>query len=249
MEGSRTGSPEPSGDWMDPMRSLLIFARLPVAGKVKTRLAPRYSPEESLELHRALLSDSLDLVRRAASSASAAPFLYLSENGALDAELASRLGPICPALQRGSDLGERLARAFQERFAAGSRRVVILGSDSPHLPQERILRAFEALEKDEVVVGPARDGGYYLIGASRLHPELYRQIPWGTAQVYRETVRRARRNGIPIASLPAWDDVDLPESVTALWKEILQREKTGGGEIPHATSRLLRRWMREGKAV
>jgi rSAM/selenodomain-associated transferase 1 len=228
-------------------RSLLLFARLPVAGQVKTRLVPPYTPQEALQLHRALLSDSLDLLNRSASSASAASFLYLSESGVLDAELSGKLGLASLALQRGADLGERLARAFQERFAAGARQVVILGSDAPHLPAEQILRAFQSLGKDELVVGPARDGGYYLIGAARLHPELFRGIPWGTAQVYRETVRKARKEGISIASLPAWDDIDLPEAVAALWKEILHREKTGGGEVPHATDRLLRSWLREGK--
>jgi hypothetical protein len=228
-------------------RSLLLFARLPVAGKVKTRLVPRFSPEEALQLHSALLADSLDLLNRTAAAASAAPFLYLSEEGALDAEISSRMGAAARAVQHGSDLGERLARAFQERLAAGSRQVVILGSDTPHLPGERIVRAFQALEQDEVVVGPARDGGYYLIGAARLHPELFRRIPWGTGEVYRETVRRARKEKISLASLPDWDDIDLPESVTALWKEILHREKTGGGEVPRATDRLLRRGMKEGK--
>jgi len=234
---------------MVPSRSLLLFARLPVAGKVKTRLLPRYTPEEALQLHRALLSDSLDLLNRCAVLASAAPTLCLSDEGTLDPELSARLGAASVTLQHGSSMGERLARAFQERFAARSRQVVILGSDSPHLPAERVLRAFQALEKEEVVVGPARDGGYYLIGAARLHPELFRGIPWGTGQVYRETVRRARKEGISIASLPAWDDVDLPESVAALWKEFLHREKTGGGEVPRATDRLLRRWMKEGKTL
>ncbi len=232
---------------MVPSRSLLLFARLPVAGKVKTRLLPRYTPEEALQLHRALLSDSLDLLNRAAAAASAAPFLYWSEEGTLDAEISGRMGAATRALQHGSDLGERLARAFQERLAAGSRQVVVLASDTPHLPDERILRAFQALEREEVVVGPARDGGYYLIGASRLHPELFRSIPWGTGQVFRETLRRARKEKISLASLPDWEDIDLPESVAALWKEILHREKTGGGEVPRATDRLLRRWMREGK--
>ncbi len=234
---------------MIPARALLLFARLPVPGRVKTRLLERYSPGEALELHRALLSDSLDLLNAAAPVAAAAPFLYLSEGGELEGEVADHLGRAVRALQRGSDLGERLARAFQERFAAGAREVVVFGSDAPHLPRERILRAFRELEKSEVVVGPARDGGYYLIGASRLHPELFRAIPWGTDRVFRETVRRARKEGISLASLPDWDDIDLPESVASLWKEILRREKSGSGEIPRATDHLLRRWLKEGKIL
>ena len=230
-------------------RSLLLFARLPVAGKVKTRLAPAYTPEESLELHRALLCDSLDLLNRAAAAAAAAPVLYLSEEGALDPELSAKLGAATLALQHGADLGERLVRAFQERLAPGTRQVVVLGSDSPHLPAERVARAFETLESDEMVVGPARDGGYYLVGASRLHVSLFRGIPWGTGQVYRETVRRARKEGIRLASLPAWYDVDVPEAVALLWKDILHLESLGSRDVPRTTGRLLRRWLKEGKTL
>lgn len=230
-------------------RSLLLFARLPVAGKVKTRLAPTYTPEESLELHRALLCDSLDLLNRAATATSAVPVLYLSEEGALDPELSAKLGAATVVLQHGADLGERLVRAFQERLAPGTRQVVVLGSDSPHLPAERVARAFETLEPDEMVVGPARDGGYYLVGASRLHVSLFRGIPWGTGRVYRETVRRARKEGIRLASLPAWYDVDVPEAVALLWKDILHLESLGSRDVPRATGRLLRRWLKEGKTL
>jgi len=230
-------------------RALLLFARLPVAGKVKTRLAPRYTSQESLDLHQALLSDSLDLLNRAAAASSAAPWLYLSEKGDLGPDLTARLGEATVAIQQGDDLGERLVRAFQDRFVVGARQVVILGSDSPHLPLERIPRAFAGLEGDDVVVGPARDGGYYLVGASRLHVSLFREVPWGTAQVYRETIRRARKEGIRVASLPAWDDVDLPEAIPLLWKEILHLEAIGSKEVPQATDRLLRRWLREGKVL
>jgi uncharacterized protein len=234
---------------MIPARSLLLFARYPVAGKVKTRLGPRYTPEEALELHRALLADSLDLLNDAATRVSAVPILCLSEPGDLDAELSGRLGAALVAAQQGDDLGARLAKAFEERFSAGFRQVVVLGSDSPHLPAERVVRAFEELEKQQVVVGPARDGGYYLIGATRLHPELFREIPWGTAQVYRETVRRARKEGITLASLPAWDDVDTPESIRVVWKEICDRTERGEKAIPQATLALLRRWTEAGKVI
>ncbi|HEV8335595.1 MAG TPA: TIGR04282 family arsenosugar biosynthesis glycosyltransferase [Candidatus Polarisedimenticolia bacterium] len=234
---------------MIPSRSLLLFARYPVAGKVKTRLVPRYTPEEALELHRALLADSLDLLNDVAARTSAAAALYLSEPGNLDAELSARQGAALLAAQQGLDLGERLAKAFEERFSAGSRQVVVLGSDSPHLPPERIVRAFDQLETHQVVVGPARDGGYYLMGATRLHPELFRAIPWGTAQVYRETVRRARQEGITLASLPAWDDVDTPEALGALWKEIRNRQEREDVSIPRATQALLRRWTEAGKAL
>jgi hypothetical protein len=230
-------------------RALLLFARTPREGEVKTRLVPAHTPAEALELHRALLADSLGLLRRAARSAAASPFLYLSEPDPPDPDLAGRLEGIPVVAQQGSDLGERLLRALQERLLCGARRVVVIGSDAPHLPAGRITRAFEELERSEVVLGPARDGGYYLVGASRLHPVLFRGIPWGTGQVFRETVRKARREKIPVASLPAWDDVDRPESVALLWKSILHLEELGSEDLPRVTAALLRRWQREGKTL
>jgi rSAM/selenodomain-associated transferase 1 len=214
---------------------------------VKTRLTPRFSPEEALALHRALLIDSLALMFQCAESAGAACHLYLSEEGPLDGEMTARLGSMTPRIQSGVDLGDRLLHAIQECLAEGVREIVVLGSDSPHLPAVYVARAFEKLGKAEVVVGPARDGGYYLLGASRLHPALLTDMPWGTAQLYRETVRRARKDGIPIASLPAWYDVDLPESVVQLWQELSLRHARGEADLPRACFTLLQTWSRDGK--
>src|SRR5258705_6010357 len=170
-------------------RALLLFARLPALGKVKTRLAPRFTPEESLELHSALLSDSLELLHRASRETSASSWLYLSESGELDPILAARLGAASRAVQRGDDLGERLAHAFQERFAAGSRHVVVIGSDTPHLPLEEVARAVTVLEGDDVVLEPARDGGYYLAAAPRLHLSLFRGKASRASHAHRPTAR------------------------------------------------------------
>ena len=232
---------------ISPHRALLLFARLPELGRVKTRLSPRFTPEEALALHRALLMDSLDLMQRAAEASQASLWLYLSAAGELDAELAPHLGPCRVHTQRGADLGERLRHAFQERFAAGAERVVVLGSDSPHLPAALVVRAFAELERSEVVLGPARDGGYYLLAASRFHPTLFAAIPWGTPQVYRETVRRARQQEIPIVSLPAWNDVDTPEATVQLWEDLARRRAAGSPEIPAACFTLLEAWARQGK--
>jgi len=228
-------------------RALVLFARLPVLGQVKTRLTPRFTPEEALALHRALLIDSLDLVRRCAELAGARSFLYLSEEGRLDAELAAPLGATVLRFQKGNDLGERLQHAFEDCLGDESREIVVVGSDSPHLPTAYVARAFEELGRAEIVLGPARDGGYYLLGASRLHPALLSNMPWGTSQLYRETVRRARKEGIPIASLPAWYDVDLPEAVVQLWQELTLRRSRGEAEVPRACMALLDTWSRQGR--
>jgi len=227
--------------------AVLLFSRLPALGRVKTRLLPRFSEEESLALHRALLSDSLDLIRRVAETTGASTWLYLSEEGPLDSEISSHLDT-CPVLtQRGADLGERLLHAFQERFEAGAEKVVVIGSDSPHIPSAVIARAIDELASHEVALGPARDGGYYLLGLARLHASLLAGMPWGSSHVYRETVRRARREGLSLASLPAFSDVDVPESVAALWDDLSKRGSEAGPEMPESCYRLLREWAQQGK--
>ena len=228
-------------------RALLLFSRLPRLGRVKTRLTPRFTAQEALALHRALLADSIDLLRRCGEATGASCWLYLSEAGDLEGDLSTHLGPTRVRIQQGADLGERLLQAFRECLEGGHAKVVVLGSDSPHLPGSYVARAFEELDRGEIVVGPARDGGYYLVGASRTFPSLFAGMPWGTSQVYRETVRRGRREGITITSLPAWDDVDLPESVAHLFHELTRRQAEGSGAIPQATLALLQAWAASGK--
>ena len=228
-----------------PERVFALFARAPRLGRVKTRLSPRFTPEEALALHVALLADSLELLRRGAAATQAAGRLYLADGELPDPEIAAPGIELRP--QQGADLGERLRRAFQEALEPGPGRMVVIGSDSPQLPVQWVARAFEELESHELIIGPARDGGYYLLGVRRVHPFLFEEIPWGTSQVYRETVRRARRQGVSIASLPALDDVDVEESVARLLRELSTREAEGEADLPGRTLRLLQEWEKRGR--
>lgn len=227
-----------------PDRILALFAKTPRLGRVKTRLTPPFTAEEALALHEALLHDSCELLRKAAAAVGASGRLYLDEGttGKLHAPEGCEL-----RLQVGADLGERLRRAFEAELEPGPQRLVVIGSDSPHLPVAWLLRAFADLERQDLVIGPARDGGYYLLGAGRVHPFLFEEVPWGTAQVYRETVRRARRAGLGIASLPALDDVDVEESVRRLFQELVRRKSEGDADLPEATHRLLVEWETRGR--
>ncbi len=134
--------------------------------------------------------------------------LYLTEaRQPLTAGLAAADGIEC-ALQRGRDLGERMAAAFEDIFSRGARSVVIFGSDSPTLPPQYARRAFEVLAGADVVLGPAEDGGYYLIGCRQFSSELFRDVAWSTPSTFDQTLANARRIGYRAAVLEPWFDLD-----------------------------------------
>lgn len=185
-----------------------IFLKEPLAGKVKTRLAAEgISPQRCADLYRAFLEDTLDLVRSIAAGrkiAAVAPpaspeFLAsLSKAGFAVTE------------QRGENLGERMAHFFKEAFEAGAKKVVLIGSDSPTLPASYLEEALEALEQNEVVLGPSGDGGYYLIGLTRLWPELFREVAWSRPEVLSQTLQKIAAAGREKALylLSPWYDID-----------------------------------------
>ena len=122
--------------------------------------------------------------------------------------------------QQGEDLGQRMANCFAFLLARGHDRVVIIGSDTPSLPPEHIQEAFELIQGRDVVLGPARDGGYYLIGARCVIPEILKGISWGTNQVLRETLVILKILGLPRVLLPECLDVDTVEDLEALRVEL-----------------------------
>ena len=220
---------------MSPSRksALVIFARAPRPGAVKTRLLPAFTAQEACEIHLALLGDVVERSLRAAGSR-AHPLLAWSERpdpgAAAPADLPAGLDE---AVQPPGSLGERMALTVQERLRAGFAGVLILGSDAPTLPDDHLVAALDALGEGKVVLGPAEDGGYYLVGMSRLHPEIFRNVAWGTPEVLAVTRKRLRHSGIGFEELGAWHDVDTPADVGRLWKEMLRLK----GRRPEALPR------------
>jgi uncharacterized protein len=220
--------------------SLVIFARAPIPGKVKTRLMPIYSAEEACAIHLALLGDVLEGALRAVGGRAAVTLAW-SEPADAAAALGDLPAGVRVATQSGGDLGERMALAIQSEIRAGRKRVVILGSDAPTLPGDHIAAAFAALRKAEVVIGPSRDGGYYLIGMSRLHLPLFKNLRWGTGEVLGATRARLKKAGTSFVELGPWHDVDTPEDLGGLWKELLHMKDRRGAAIPARTYRTLAR--------
>ena len=193
--------------------ALIVVAKEPVPGRTKTRLCPPFTPESAAEFYRCLLLDTLALMARlemADHTVAYTPdsardyFEGLAPNG-------FRLVP-----QQGGDLGERLANALAHHFDLGYRRVVIMNSDGPTLPQACLEEAFSGLDSADVTLGLSHDGGYYLIGMKRLHPELFRGIDWSTEQVIPQTLAICRRLGLAVHQLPAWYDVDVEADLARL---------------------------------
>ena len=194
--------------------SIAMLAKAPVAGRVKTRLVPALTPEAAARVARGCLEISI----RRFVPAVPAPFTLFVE-GTSDAELlelaASVRVPIVP--QAGADLGARLRAAFAALRAGGADATIAVGSDSPTLDPARIREAVVALESHQAVLGPAEDGGYYLIGVRGDAPGMFEGIPWSTSDVARRTLERAADLGMSVRCLPAWYDVDdLPSLERAI---------------------------------
>lgn len=192
--------------------ALLIFAKVPAPGDVKTRLVPPLTEAGAARLYEAFLRDALRQYR------------------ALDADLRLYLSPpadrLPPALvpegvgvhlQRGEGLGPRMAHAFVETFAAGYERVVVIGTDHPTLPTPFIEMAFDALaEPLSVSIGPSEDGGYYLLGMNDFFPQLFHQMRYSHADVFAETLDRVAATRAGLTILPTWYDVDTAEALERL---------------------------------
>jgi hypothetical protein len=194
--------------------ALCIMAKAPEPGKVKTRLCPPLSPEDAAELYRCFLLDRIAQVREVAG---VEPVLAYSppESVAVFVALAPGFA-LLP--QRGRDLTARLVAVCGQLFRSGSDVVILIDSDSPTLPTERLERAVAAMSggDHDLVLGPSDDGGYYLIGLRRPHPELFEDIPWSTPTVLEETERRAGALGLSATRLGAWYDVDTAADLARL---------------------------------
>ncbi len=191
-------------------RKLGIFVKIPEPGAVKTRLVPPLTPVEACNLYGAFLADLF--TRLARLKKVDATVFYDGENPDAIEKLLPRRATL--ARQEGDALGERLENAFRRLLSRECAGACIIGSDSPDLPLVYIKRAYLKLKHRDVVVGPTFDGGYYLIGLKRLIPGLFHGIPWGTTNVFAETVGIAEAERISCAFLPPWYDVDDVSSLS-----------------------------------
>jgi len=190
--------------------AVAVIAKEPVAGLVKTRLVPALGAAGAARVAAAMLADTLAVV----AGVDAAPWLCFTP-----AEARDRLARLAPGFgllpQAGGDLGDRLAACLDELLRTGAERVAIVGADTPHVPAARYRRALALLDRDDLVLGPALDGGYYLVAARMARPELFVGVQMGTATVLKETVARAGRLGLRVGLLPVLRDLDRVDDLEA----------------------------------
>ncbi len=188
---------------------VIVFLKAPRPGQVKTRLAADLDGEAAAGIYRMLVGRTLGRVEGLGD----VELRYTPDDAEAEVEVEGwrrqagwRLRP-----QGAGDLGERLGRALAEAFGEGAGRVVVVGTDCPWLEASDVGDAFAALGRSDVVMGPAEDGGYWLLGMDRARPELLRGIPWSTPGVYEATLQRAREAGLRVAELRRLRDVDTLE--------------------------------------
>lgn len=189
-------------------RTLMIFAKAPEARRVKTRLIPAVGAEGAARLHAAFVRDVVARHRAADRR------VVVWRSGDLAHPLWTGLG-VDLAVQPEGDLGDRLTAAFAAEMANGAA-VVVLGTDSPTLPPALVEQAFAALERHPVVIGPACDGGYYLIGMRGALAPVFDGVAWGTESVFAHTAEALNAAGIDYAVLDFWYDVDRPDDLRLL---------------------------------
>ena len=206
-----------------PLERLVLFTRYPEPGRAKTRLIPALGPNGASDLQKNMTEHVLDRVRNLVESRPV-DMEVRYEGGKLEL-MEKWLGTSISHRSQGSgDLGARMKRAFSEAFQEGLNRVVIIGSDCPGITKVTARTAFELLGQFDVVVGPANDGGYYLIGLCRETEQLFRDIPWGTSEVRARTVEIANQLGLRVVHLEPLDDVDRAEDLEVWEREAARTE-------------------------
>lgn len=216
----------------------MVFAKTPLAGRVKSRLARERSERDALILYSGFMRDLADVTRkwreqRVAADQNRRLVLAVSPTteDPIVAELARLTGAHVCAQAEG-DLGDRMQAAFDDEFKRGARSVCVIGTDLPTLPSHLINHAFRALLFERVVVGPTFDGGYWLIGAQRPAPDLFSGVPWSTSSTLMKTLAQLRRQDVNAHMLPFWYDIDTAMDLERLVWHVRALRGSQPGALP-----------------
>jgi uncharacterized protein len=191
--------------------AVIIFVRHPQKGRVKTRLAATMGDEKALAIYKILLAHTYSLVQNGKIP------VYVFYTDDIVQDDLWQGSHIIKRQQDGNDLGRRMHNAFRDVFAAGHQKVIIIGSDCYELTPAEMIAAFNTLEEKDAVIGPAADGGYYLLGLRKMIPAVFENIAWSTASVKNDTVTILQQNNYTFSLLQTLTDVDeekdLPQAI------------------------------------
>lgn len=221
-----------------------IICKTPVAGKSKTRLCPPLSPEECAAISACFIADLARTIHSLVQDSAIAPYALYTPIGS-EAVLRCLLPPsftLVPQVE--GDLGIRLLHGLGGFLDIGHQGAILINSDSPTLPPAILTEAVEMVLRGHVVLSPAVDGGYTLVGLPTLHRRLFEDITWSTSHVYRQTLERAREVGVAITNVPMWYDIDDAASLAMLEAE-LARGTPPFSDIPGADASATRGFLAE----
>lgn len=200
----------------EPHRAVILFVRYPEKGRVKTRLETHLDQDKILSLYRYFVEDIMSTLQGKEYPVSVC---YWPPEKGEDMQAWLGLSLVyCP--QKGEDIGQRMQNAFTDAFANDADQAILLGSDFPDLEPVILDQAFHALSDNDVTLGPAVDGGYYLIGFNRnaFFKEIFSGISWGTGQVLKKTLEKINHAGLRVHMLPEWPDIDTFEDLRLFYK-------------------------------
>jgi uncharacterized protein len=218
---------------------LIVFLKEPRPGLVKTRLARDVGPRRAVLLYRAFVRDQLEWLSAFPCEGRRLCFAPAEGRRAcIDLIPRGRKKCFRAIAQSPGDLGRRLRAAFRAAFRDGFQAVIAVGTDTPLLSPRILAKALDSLRRKDLVLGPSRDGGYYLIGLRRPAPRLFSGIPWSSADVLDRTLLRAREEGLQFALCSVLGDVDTSADLPILQRD-LDRARKSGGYLPARTARAL----------
>ncbi len=218
MEGSK----QPTG--AQTATAIVVVAKAPQPGKVKTRLCPPLSPQQAARLYEGFLLDTLSVALAVPHCA----VKIVCPTGQDASELAALVpGEVGYIVQSQPGLTAALSETFGACVAAGYSKVLCISSDNPNLPVEYLIQAIERLDEVEVVLGPSEDGGYYLVGAKKVYPSLFEGMEWSNELVLSETLRRVAEARLSQALLPEWYDLDTGLDLVRLARDFLTPDSDG----------------------
>ncbi len=190
--------------------ALIIFQKNEELGKVKTRLAVTVGEEKALEIYRILISYTYQVIQDLPLTT------YIFFSNFIPNSVADIPSNFVLRLQEGENLGERMSNAFQLLFKSGYQRILILGTDCAQLESRHIKDAIQKLDEKDVVIGPAEDGGYYLLGMNKSTTSLFEEIEWSTSQVFSQTIEKLTRAELSYDTIETLSDVDVEED----WEKV-----------------------------